>query len=62
MGLKLSYDFKLASTTLQLYGGVKNLLNSYQNDFDKGAERASSYVYGPMLPRTLYIGFKLGNI
>lgn len=62
LGFKLSYDFKLASSTLQLYGGVKNVLNSYQNDFDKGAERASSYVYGPMLPRTVYIGFKLGNI
>ena len=61
LGLKLAYDFNLANITFQLYGGVKNLLNSYQNDFDKGAERASSYVYGPMLPRTLYVGFKLGN-
>ena len=62
LGIKLSYDFTLANTALQLYAGVKNILNSYQNDFDKGAERASSYVYGPMLPRTVYVGFKLGNI
>lgn len=61
LGLKLGYDFHIWGATFQLYTGVKNLLHSYQEDFDKGAERASSYVYGPMLPRTLYIGFKLSH-
>lgn len=60
--LKLAYSFKLASSELQLYCGVKNAFNSFQRDFDKGPERASSYVYGPMLPRTMYVGIKLGNI
>lgn len=60
--LKLAYAFKLASSELQLYCGVKNAFNSFQKDFDQGAERASSYVYGPMLPRTMYVGIKLGNI
>lgn len=59
---KLAYSFKLASSDLQLYCGVKNAFDSFQKDFDKGPERASSYVYGPMLPRTMYVGIKLGNI
>ncbi len=61
LGAKLGYDFHLWGSTFQLYTGVKNLLHSYQDDFDKGAERASSYVYGPMLPRTIYVGFKLSH-
>lgn len=60
--LKLAYSFQLASSELQLYCGVKNAFDSFQKDFDKGPERASSYVYGPMLPRTMYVGIKLGNI
>ena len=59
---KLSYSFRLASSELQFYTGVKNAFNSFQRDFDQGPERASSYVYGPMLPRTMYVGIKLGNI
>lgn len=59
---KLTYAFKLASSELQIYGGVKNAFDSFQKDLDVGPERASSYVYGPMLPRTLYVGIKLGNI
>lgn len=61
LGLKLGYDFHLWGATFQVYSGVKNLFHSYQEDFDKGAERASSYVYGPMLPRTVYVGFKLSH-
>ncbi|MDR1584907.1 MAG: TonB-dependent receptor, partial [Prevotellaceae bacterium] len=61
LGLKAAYDFNLAKTlTLQLSGGVKNLLNSFQQDFDKGADRDAGYVYGPGLPRTFYISVKIG--
>lgn len=62
LGLKLNYEFQVKSATLNLFAGAKNIFNSYQKDFDHGPERASSYVYGPMLPRTLYVGVKLGNI
>ena len=48
-------------TFLQVFGGVKNIFNSYQNDFDTGMDRDPSYIYGPSLPRTVYIGVKLGN-
>ena len=40
-----------------IHFGIKNALNSYQNDFDIGKNRDSNYVYGPGLPRSYYIGF-----
>lgn len=59
LNLKLSYDIKLnGSSTLQLNAGVQNILNSYQNDFDKGQFRDAGYIYGPSLPRTLFFGAK----
>lgn len=58
--LKLSYDFKLyEDVTLQVNGGIKNMFNSFQDDFDTGAGRASTYIYGPTTPRTVYAGIKL---
>ena len=60
MGFKAVYDFKVYdSFTLQLNGGVQNILNSFQNDFDSGADRDSGYMYGPTLPRTFFLGVKL---
>ncbi|MCD4692098.1 MAG: TonB-dependent receptor, partial [Calditrichales bacterium] len=38
--------------------GVKNLTDAYQKDLDKGADRDPAYVYGPILPRTIYLGFE----
>ena len=60
--LKASYDFKLAkSLTLQVNGGVQNIFDSRQRDFDKGEFRDSKYFYGPAQPRTVFIGLKLFN-
>ncbi len=60
LGLKLSYDFKVWKTIgLQVNAGVRNILNSYQNDFDRGAARDSGYIYGPSLPRSIFVGAKL---
>ncbi len=42
-------------------GGVKNIFNSFQNDFDTGPTRDSDYVYGPNAPRTFFIGVKFGK-
>ncbi len=61
LGIKLSYNIKMGGKTLQFFGGVKNLLNSYQKDFDLGIDRDPSYIYGPTSPRAIYLGFKLGN-
>lgn len=43
-------------------GGVKNVFNSFQNDFDTGPTRDSDYVYGPGAPRTFFIGIKFGKL
>ena len=60
LGAKLSYDFKIwKSIGLQINAGVRNILNSYQRDFDRGANRDSGYIYGPSLPRSVYVGAKL---
>ena len=63
LGVKLSHDFKVTDElSLQLYGGVKNVFDSYQDDFDYGIDRDPGYIYGPLAPRTFYIGIKLGNL
>lgn len=60
MGFKAAYDFKVYKTfSLQLNAGVQNIFNSFQNDFDSGADRDSGYIYGPTLPRTFFFGIKL---
>ena len=61
MGVKLTYDIPLTvGTAVQLNGGVQNIFNSYQNDFDQGAMRDAGYIYGPSMPRTYFLGMKLG--
>ena len=60
MGFKAAYDFKLYSSfSLQINAGAQNIFNSFQNDFDSGADRDSGYIYGPTLPRTFFFGVKL---
>lgn len=61
LGGRISYKlpFDLSDLTIELYTGIQNLLNSYQNDFDKGKFRDSNFIYGPSKPRTIYLGIKL---
>lgn len=60
MGIKAAYDFKVyRSFSLQINAGVQNMFNSFQNDFDSGADRDSGYIYGPTLPRNFFFGIKL---
>lgn len=40
---------------LSVSTGVHNLLQSYQDDFDRGPLRDAGYVYGPMRPRTPFL-------
>ena len=44
---------------IEVFGGVKNIFNAYQNDFDIGKNRDSNYVYGPGMPRTFFVGVKV---
>lgn len=60
VNMKLAYDFPLYKYfTLQVSGGIQNITNAYQNDFDKGWNRDSSYIYGPSLPRSYFVGVKV---
>ncbi|PKP36549.1 MAG: TonB-dependent receptor, partial [Bacteroidetes bacterium HGW-Bacteroidetes-15] len=61
LGLKVSYDIKVNGATLQLFVGAKNILNSYQSDFDSGIDRDPGYMYGPNQPRAIYFGLRIGN-
>lgn len=61
LGARLQYDMKMNGTGIQLFAGMKNVLNSYQSDFDSGINRDPSYIYGPLFPRTVYFGLKIGN-
>lgn len=59
LDMGFSYDIHIMEDVCwKLSFGVKNALNSYQNDLDVGVDRDPGYVYGPSQPRTLYIGFK----
>ncbi len=62
--LKVSYLLEIGKidTGLEISGGVKNILDSYQTDFDTGKNRDSNYIYGPSMPRTIFIGLKFKSL
>jgi outer membrane receptor for ferrienterochelin and colicins len=63
LGTKLSYSLFLSNgLKVTFKGGVKNLLQSYQSNFDSGVYRDAGFMYGPALPRTFYFSVNLGNI
>ena len=59
--LEAHFDFS-ESFMVTLTGGVTNLFNSYQDDFDIGPTRDSDYIYGPDSPRTIFFGVKFGKL
>jgi outer membrane receptor for ferrienterochelin and colicins len=62
MTTKLTYHFDpVEDFHVELSGGVQNIFNSYQDDFDRGATRDSDFIYGPNRPRTFFIGLKFGD-
>lgn len=59
LGMKVQYTIPIYKYySLALYGGVQNLTDAFQSDFDHGPDRDSAYVYGPASPRSFYCGFK----
>ena len=57
MGVRVAYNVKLTEAiSMEVFGGVKNILNSFQSDIDRGPFRDSVYVYGPMMPRSFFLG------
>lgn len=62
LNLKMETHFHLMEEfQVTFSGGVKNLFNSYQNDFETGPLRDSDYIYGPASPRMFFIGLKIGQ-
>jgi outer membrane receptor for ferrienterochelin and colicins len=60
-GAKISYTMKLNGASLEWSAGIKNMFNSYQRDFDYGIDRDPAYMYGPVSPRMIYLGIRIGN-
>ncbi len=57
---KVTYELKLDDRFhLDIFGGVQNIFNSFQGDFDRGADRDAGYIYGPVRPRTFFAGVKV---
>ncbi|MCH2195871.1 TonB-dependent receptor [Kordia sp.] len=62
VGLNMSRTFSISDEyQLEINGGVKNIFNSYQDDFDQTVDRDPNYIYGPSQPRTISIGLKFGT-
>ncbi len=63
VNLKLAYIFEVnrLDSSIELFGGINNMLNHYQDDFDRGKNRDSNYVYGPARPRMFFVGLKIFN-
>lgn len=61
LGIRIGHtvDLPKIKTGLEFFGGIKNVFDAYQNDFDLGKNRDSNYVYGPSLPRTFFFGLKV---
>jgi len=63
VNLKASYHFNVSNDFhLELGGGVRNLFNIFQPEFDAGPERDSDFIYGPAAPRSVFISVKIGNL
>ena len=63
LSFKTSYNFGLKNTAakLEIFGGIKNILDAYQTDFDSGKTRDSNYIYGPAIPKTAFLGLKISS-
>ncbi|WP_424492381.1 TonB-dependent receptor [Salinimicrobium sp. GXAS 041] len=63
VNIKLNHHIHInENLQVNIFGGVQNIFDSYQDDFDTGPTRDSGYVYGPSLPRSVYFGLKFGNL
>ena len=58
--IRLAYDVHLYKHyCLEISCGVKNVLDQFQKDLDKGPYRDAGYIYGPSIPRTYFAGLAL---
>ena len=64
LSLRLGYYIQLerVNSNMEIFGGVKNITNAYQDDFDIGKNRDSNYIYGPGNPRSVFVGLKIESL
>ncbi|TLX76212.1 TonB-dependent receptor [Labilibacter sediminis] len=62
MGVKLEYKLNISKLPLKLFAGTRNIFNSFQTDFEVGTDRDPTYIYGPSLPRMIYLGLKISDL
>jgi len=56
---KLKKPFRFGQkSSIDVFLGMYNLFDSFQQDLDKGVYRDAGYVYGPSRPRSIYTGFE----
>jgi len=55
------FDLKRVDSSIEIFGGISNLFDDYQSNFDSGKNRDSGFIYGPSRPRTLFFGIKIFN-
>ena len=71
LNAQVSYDFRIKlqqklseslpdRIVLQVTAGIRNITDAYQRDLDVGPTRDGGYIYGPMMPRSVYLGVKVG--
>jgi len=60
MDLGLKYTiFAKSDSKFEISTGVKNIFDSFQDNLDIGPTRDPAFVYGPSLPRTIYLGVEV---
>lgn len=60
LNTRLEYVWQVDnSRTLVVFGGVDNITDQFQDDLDEGDERDAGYIYGPVKPRTCYLGCEM---
>lgn len=57
VGISKSFDIR-ENDTLTVSLGIRNLLDDYQGDLERGPFRDADYVYGPAFPRTYHAGVR----
>ncbi|HSV97241.1 MAG TPA: TonB-dependent receptor [Spirochaetota bacterium] len=61
LNAQLRYRWKIDEYRhADLFAGVDNISDSYQDDLDEGDTRDAGYIYGPVKPRTYYLGMRVG--
>jgi outer membrane receptor for ferrienterochelin and colicins len=64
IGIRIGHTIELdeTNTGIEIFTGIKNILNSYQDNFDRSKNRDSNFIFGPGLPRTLLVGLRLKSL